>query len=100
MPREILSLKRHDDGLFGIYIDGELDETYKLDEEHPETAQGILPIKLWRAFNKALDKRAKELESSPHYHHWESGNYYHHSHKGGGIPHGHKGSRYGLPDKI
>jgi hypothetical protein len=62
--REILALKRHDDGSFGIYIDGELDETYKLDDEHPEMAAGLLPIKLWRAFNKVVDKRVKSLDSS------------------------------------
>lgn len=98
MSREILALKREDDGSFGIYIDGELDEIYRLDDEHPEVAQGVLPIKLWRAFNKALERRAKSLESSPHYHHWEDGTFYNHSHRGGVIPHGHHGSRYGMRD--
>jgi len=64
MAREILSLKREDDGSFGIYIDGELDETYVLNDEYPEVAVGVLPIKLWRAFNKALAKREKQIDKN------------------------------------
>jgi hypothetical protein len=64
MPREILSLKRLEDDSFGIFIDGELDEIYHLDNEHQEISAVALPIKMWRAFNRVLEKRIKSLKSS------------------------------------
>uniref|UniRef100_A0A6M3IQ93 Uncharacterized protein n=1 Tax=viral metagenome TaxID=1070528 RepID=A0A6M3IQ93_9ZZZZ len=61
--REIISLRRKSTGEFTIYADGELVETYELDEEHPEMAAGLLPIKLWRTFNKVLRKREQALST-------------------------------------
>lgn len=58
--REILKLTRKANGEFCIYADGELMETY---EAKPDTYHAMLPIKLWRAFNKVLEKRIKSIGS-------------------------------------
>ena len=58
MSREILSLKRREDGIFEIYADGELVEEYEADED---TWVALLPIKLWRHFNKILKRRVDTL---------------------------------------
>ena len=51
MSREILALKRREDGTFEIYADGELVEEY---EANMDTWGALLPIKL---FNKILERR-------------------------------------------
>ncbi len=56
MSREILALKRRDDGIFEIYADGELVEKY---EANKDTWRALLPIKLWRHFNAIVEKRIK-----------------------------------------
>lgn len=58
MSREILALKRREDGTFEIYADGELVEEY---EANADTWGALLPIKLWRHFNATVEKRIKEL---------------------------------------
>ena len=58
MSREILSLKRRENGIFEIYADGELVEEYKANDD---TWGALLPIKLWRHFNNIVEKRIKEF---------------------------------------
>ena len=57
--REILKLVRYDYGDFGIFADGELVERFKANVDN---YQAIIPIKLWRTFNKVLEKRVNELK--------------------------------------
>jgi len=56
ISREILSLRRREDGVFEIYADGELVEEY---EANADTWGALLPIKLWRHFNNIVEKRIK-----------------------------------------
>lgn len=58
MSREILSLKRREDGVFEIYADGELVGEYEANED---TWGALLPIKLWRHFNKIVERRVDTL---------------------------------------
>ena len=90
-PREILKLVRFDDGRFGIYADGELVEVYSAE---PDTWQAMIPIRLWRTFNKIVESRINKMEIQ-HSHTCGESKGYNHSHKRGNIPHGHHGSRYG-----
>ncbi|KKM27422.1 hypothetical protein LCGC14_1574960 [marine sediment metagenome] len=57
MSREILALKRREDGTFEIYADGKLVEEYIADEN---TWGALLPIKLWRHFNEIVERRIKD----------------------------------------
>lgn len=57
MSREILALRRREDGIFEIYADGKLVEEYEANED---TWAALLPIKLWRHFNNIIEKRVKE----------------------------------------
>ena len=57
MSREILALKRREDGIFEIYADGKLVEEYEASED---TWGALLPIKLWRHFNNIVEKRIKQ----------------------------------------
>ena len=57
MSREILSLKRREDGIFEFYEDGELTEEY---DAQSDTWNGIIPVKMWRHFNHIIDKRIQE----------------------------------------
>lgn len=67
MSREILSLKRREDGIFEIYADGELVDTYEANED---TWGALLPIKLWRHFNKIVERRVKTMTKRCK-HRWE-----------------------------
>ena len=58
--REILKLVRFADGRFGIYADGELVETY---EANPDSWHAMIPIKLWRTFNKIIESRINKCLS-------------------------------------
>ena len=55
-PREILKLVRFGDGRFGIYADGELVEVYSA---NADTWHAMIPIRLWRAFNRIVESRIK-----------------------------------------
>ncbi len=87
--REILKLVRFDNGQFGIYEDGKITEVYSAELD---TWHVMLPIKLWRAFNRIVESRIAKIE---HRHLCEGNKGYTHTHKRGNIPHGHHGSKYG-----
>lgn len=57
--REIIKLTRLSNGKFCIYADGELSETY---EAELDTWHVLLPLKLWRTFNKIVQKRIKLMD--------------------------------------
>jgi hypothetical protein len=58
MERELLRLTREGYGKFNIYMDNLLVDSFTAD---PDTYQAIIPIKLWRTFNKLVEKRVKEV---------------------------------------
>ncbi len=58
--REILSLRRAQDGKFEFWEDGKLVEVYEADTE---TWHALLPIKLWRHFNKIVENRIREVSN-------------------------------------
>jgi len=58
MSREILALKRREDGIFEIYADGKLVEEYEAKED---TWGALLPIKLWRHFNEIVERRVNGM---------------------------------------
>ncbi len=57
--REILKLVRFEDGRFGIYADRELIEIY---EANLDSWHAMIPIKLWRAFNKIVESRVRLIK--------------------------------------
>ncbi|MDZ4246526.1 MAG: hypothetical protein U1D67_05325 [Dehalococcoidia bacterium] len=59
IEREILKLTRRRDGTFCFYADGKLEEVY---EAIPDTWHALIPIKMWRLFNKTVEKRIKEMD--------------------------------------
>jgi len=67
LSREILALKRREDGIFEIYADGELVEEY---EANKDTWGALLPIKLWRHFNNIVERRIKTMTKRCR-HQWE-----------------------------
>ena len=56
MSREILSLKRRDDGTFEFYEDGELAEEWKV-KEYDEGVWGWMIVKLLRHLKNIGEKR-------------------------------------------
>ena len=61
MSREILSLKRGDDGSFEFYEDGELAEVMRFDDY--DEAWGMLVVRLLRHLKNIGEKRLQEVNS-------------------------------------
>ena len=59
--REILALKRREDGTFEFYEDGELTEEWEV-KEYDEGIWGWMVVKLLRHLKNIGDKRLKMLE--------------------------------------
>jgi len=59
--REILSLKRRDDGVFEFCEDGELAEEWEV-KEYDEGIWGWMVVKILRHLKNIGDKRLKMLE--------------------------------------
>ncbi len=57
--REIIKLVRFEDGRFGIYADKKLVEIY---EAQVDSWHAMIPIKLWRVFNKIIESRIKSMK--------------------------------------
>ena len=59
MSREILSLKRRDDGMFEFYEDGELAEEWIYKD--PEEAWGMIIVKTLRHLKNIAEKRLQNV---------------------------------------
>lgn len=66
MSREILSLTREDDGTFGIYLDGELWQTWTEDQL---VNPGVLWFKLGRAIQEITERRLAAVKAAVEAHH-------------------------------
>ena len=65
--REIVALRRNDrTGIFEFWADGKLIEEYEANED---TYHALLPVKLWRTFNKVLDSRIAQIKEDAKYGH-------------------------------
>jgi len=60
MSREILSLKRREDGMFEFYEDGELVEEWIYQD--PEEAWGMIVVKILRHLKNMADKRLEMVK--------------------------------------
>lgn len=70
MSREILALKRRDDGVFEFYEDGELIEEWIYDS--PDEAWGVLLVKTLRHLKNISDRRLKMINARKRCkHQWE-----------------------------
>jgi len=66
MSREILSLKRREDGTFEFYEDGEFAEEWKV-KEFDDSVWGWMVVKILRHLRNIADKRLKLLEDKDWY---------------------------------
>jgi len=63
MSREILSLKRRDDGTFEFHEDGELAEEWEV-KEYDEGVWGWMIVKLLRHLKNIGDKRVEVIKNA------------------------------------
>lgn len=60
MERELIKLTREGYGKFNIYMDRVLVDSFTAEAD---TYHAFIPIRLWRTFNKLVEKRVKEMAS-------------------------------------
>ena len=58
MERELIKLTREGYGKFNIYMDSVLVDSFMAEAD---TYHALIPIRLWRTFNKLVEKRVKEM---------------------------------------